>query len=95
MDDRGVHNLYKQLVSSGHAFGAKRWITTLDRQCERLASAMATNIPTVDVGGINDAFLLFFSKNTLRIMFFVLNTLNIPGERCKAFNYLFLIYKEH
>lgn len=52
MDDRGVHNLYKQLVSSGHAFGAKRWIATLDRQCERLACAMATNIPTVDVGGI-------------------------------------------
>ena len=53
VDDRGVHNLYKQLVSSGHAFGAKRWVATLDRQCERLASAMATNIPTVDVGGMN------------------------------------------
>ncbi|KAH1248082.1 Homeobox-leucine zipper protein HDG2 [Glycine max] len=52
VDDRGVHNLYKQLVSSGHAFGAKRLVATLDRQCERLASAMATNIPTVDVGGI-------------------------------------------
>jgi len=51
VDDRGVHSLYKQLVSSGHAFGAKRWVATLDRQCERLASAMATNIPTVDVGG--------------------------------------------
>ncbi|EOY01447.1 Homeodomain GLABROUS 2 isoform 5 [Theobroma cacao] len=50
VDDRGVHNLYKQLVSSGHAFGAKRWIATLDRQCERLASVMATNIPTGDVG---------------------------------------------
>ncbi|KAL2640866.1 hypothetical protein AAZX31_06G283900 [Glycine max] len=49
VDDRGVHNLYKQLVSSGHAFGAKRLVATLDRQCERLASAMATNIPTVDV----------------------------------------------
>ncbi|KAL5082031.1 hypothetical protein RYX36_010452 [Vicia faba] len=54
VDERGVHNLYKQLVSSGHAFGAKRWIATLDRQCERLASAMATNIPTVDVGVITN-----------------------------------------
>ncbi|KAJ1418147.1 START domain [Sesbania bispinosa] len=54
VDDRGVHSLYKQLVSSGHAFGAKRWIATLDRQCERLASAMATNIPTVDVGVITN-----------------------------------------
>ncbi|CAN1232415.1 Homeobox-leucine zipper protein HDG2 [Linum perenne] len=51
VDDRGVHNLYKQIVGSGHGFGAKRWVATLDRQCERLASAMATNIPTNDVGG--------------------------------------------
>ncbi|KDP25842.1 hypothetical protein JCGZ_22872 [Jatropha curcas] len=54
VDDRGVHSLYKQLVSSGHAFGAKRWVATLDRQCERLASAMATNIPTGDVGVITN-----------------------------------------
>ncbi|KAF8016684.1 hypothetical protein BT93_H2031 [Corymbia citriodora subsp. variegata] len=52
VDDRGVHSLYKQLVNSGHAFGAKRWVATLDRQCERLASAMATNIPNTDVGVI-------------------------------------------
>ncbi|XP_039160328.1 homeobox-leucine zipper protein HDG2 isoform X2 [Eucalyptus grandis] len=52
VDDRGVHNLYKQLVGSGHAFGAKRWVATLDRQCERLASAMATHIPSGDVGVI-------------------------------------------
>ncbi|XVF85652.1 hypothetical protein PTKIN_Ptkin17bG0133800 [Pterospermum kingtungense] len=50
VDDKGVHNLYKQLVSSGHAFGARRWVAILDRQCERLASVMATNIPNGDVG---------------------------------------------
>ncbi|KAA8526494.1 hypothetical protein F0562_008303 [Nyssa sinensis] len=50
IDDRGVHNIYKPLVNSGLAFGAKRWIATLDRQCERLASAMATSIPNNDVG---------------------------------------------
>ncbi|KAK8667941.1 hypothetical protein V6N13_105414 [Hibiscus sabdariffa] len=49
VDDSGVHDLYKQLVSSCHAFGARRWITTLDRQCERLASVMATNVPTGDI----------------------------------------------
>ncbi|KAI9073009.1 hypothetical protein K1719_045042 [Acacia pycnantha] len=54
VDDRGVHDLYKQLVSCGHAFGAKRWVATLDRQCERLASSMATNIPTGDVGVITN-----------------------------------------
>lgn len=51
VDDRATHNLYRQLVNSGLAFGAKRWVATLDRQCERLASAMATNIPA-DVGVI-------------------------------------------
>lgn len=69
MDDRGVHNLYKQLVSSGHAFGAKRWIATLDRQCERLACAMATNIPTVDVGGIY--IYRYISRNSFHTHFLV------------------------
>lgn len=54
VDDRGVHSLYNQLVRSGHAFGARRWIATLDRQCERLASAMATSIPTGDAGVITN-----------------------------------------
>ncbi|KAK7257532.1 hypothetical protein RIF29_31572 [Crotalaria pallida] len=55
VDDRGVdYNLYKQLVNSGTAFGAKRWVATLERGCERLASFMETNIPTTNVvGGIN------------------------------------------
>lgn len=51
VDDRSVHNLYRPLVNSGLAFGAKRWVGTLDRQCERLASAMASNIPNGDLGG--------------------------------------------
>lgn len=41
VDDGAVHDIYKSLVNSGLAFGAKRWVTTLERQCERLASAMA------------------------------------------------------
>ncbi|XP_077253968.1 homeobox-leucine zipper protein ROC2-like isoform X2 [Tasmannia lanceolata] len=52
VDDRAVHNIYKSLVNSGLAFGAKRWVATLDRQCERLASVMASNIPSGDVGVI-------------------------------------------
>ncbi|CAN8295503.1 unnamed protein product [Cochlearia groenlandica] len=54
VDDRGVHNLYKHMVSTGHAFGAKRWVAILDRQCERLASVMATNISTGEVGVITN-----------------------------------------
>ncbi|CAH9082336.1 unnamed protein product [Cuscuta europaea] len=52
VDDRAVSSLYRPLVNSGLAFGAKRWIATLDRQCERLASALANSIPAVDGGVI-------------------------------------------
>ncbi|KAI4371662.1 hypothetical protein MLD38_009988 [Melastoma candidum] len=45
VDDRGMHGIYRQLVDSGLGFGAKRWVATLDRQCKRLASAMASNMP--------------------------------------------------
>nr|QRK14276.1 homeobox-leucine zipper protein [Actinidia deliciosa] len=51
VDDRAVHSIYRPLVNSGLAFGAKRWVATLDRQCERIASAMANTIPA-DVGVI-------------------------------------------
>jgi hypothetical protein len=27
-------------------FGAKRWLCTLQRQCERIASVLASNIPS-------------------------------------------------
>ncbi|KAK4782816.1 hypothetical protein SAY86_007190 [Trapa natans] len=49
VDGREVHSLYKQLVDSSLAFGAKRWVSTLDRQCQRLASSMAGNIPAGDL----------------------------------------------
>ncbi|GAV85193.1 Homeobox domain-containing protein/START domain-containing protein [Cephalotus follicularis] len=49
VDDRAVHNIYRQVVNSGLAFGAKRWLATLERQCERLASSMAINIPAGDL----------------------------------------------
>ncbi|KAL4291219.1 hypothetical protein GQ457_14G010810 [Hibiscus cannabinus] len=49
VDDRSVHSIYRPLVDSGLAFGARRWVATLDRQCERLASSMASNIPAGDL----------------------------------------------
>ncbi|KAL9317394.1 hypothetical protein ACSQ67_013911 [Phaseolus vulgaris] len=50
LEDNEVHELYKSYVNSGLAFGAKRWVASLGRQCERLASAMATNIPPASIG---------------------------------------------
>ncbi|QCD91877.1 homeobox-leucine zipper protein [Vigna unguiculata] len=55
VDDRAVHSIYKTLVNSGLAFGAKRWVATLDRQCERLASSMANNIPAGNLCVITSA----------------------------------------
>ncbi|PPD71867.1 hypothetical protein GOBAR_DD31232 [Gossypium barbadense] len=55
VDDRGVSDIYKTLVITSLAFGAKRWVATLDRQCERLASAMANNIPAGDLGVLNSS----------------------------------------
>lgn len=49
-DNRAVHPLYQPLVNSGLAFGAERWLATLGRQCERLASARTRNIPAGEVG---------------------------------------------
>ena len=45
-----VHGLYKSLVNSGMAFGALRWLCSLQRQCERIASVLA-NVPPRDMSG--------------------------------------------
>lgn len=50
-DRAGVHRMYRQLVSSGMAFGAQRWLATLQRNCERLANLMPTNIAARELGG--------------------------------------------
>eukprot|EP00249_Psilotum_nudum_P021391 c28090_g1_i1 orf=937-3135(-) len=51
-DDRFVSRNYRQLVNSGMAFGAKRWVATLQRHCESIASLLATNIPARELGVI-------------------------------------------
>ncbi|PSS16161.1 Homeobox-leucine zipper protein [Actinidia chinensis var. chinensis] len=53
VDDRGVHNIYRPLVNSGLAFGAKRWLSTLSRHCERFANAVAENPPPTLIIGNN------------------------------------------
>ncbi|KGN64545.1 homeobox-leucine zipper protein MERISTEM L1 [Cucumis sativus] len=49
VDDRAVHSLYKGVVTCGLAFGAKRWMATLGRQCQRLTNSSSTNIPALDI----------------------------------------------
>ncbi|CAN4086826.1 unnamed protein product [Withania somnifera] len=47
-----LDSLYRVIVNSGQAFGARRWMATLQQQCERLLFFMATNIPTKDPTGV-------------------------------------------
>jgi len=48
-DKNPVHRLYRNVIYSGAAFGAERWLTTLQRMCERLACSMVS--ATRDLGG--------------------------------------------
>nr|CAD1827139.1 unnamed protein product [Ananas comosus var. bracteatus] len=45
-----THLLYRELINSGAAFGAQRWLTTLQRTCERFAGLMATT--SRELGGV-------------------------------------------
>ncbi|XP_077219543.1 HD-ZIP IV family of homeobox-leucine zipper protein with lipid-binding START domain-containing protein [Tasmannia lanceolata] len=47
-----VPTLYRSIINSGLAFGAKHWMATLQLQCERLVFFMATNVPTKDSSGV-------------------------------------------
>ena len=63
VDDRGVHPIYKPLVNSGFAFGAKRWLSTLDRQGERLATVIAANNPANGVHNMGNLFVQLIYSN--------------------------------
>ncbi|CAN6441641.1 unnamed protein product [Victoria cruziana] len=59
-----VHSMYRTIINSGLAFGAKHWMATLQLQCERLVFFMATNVPTKDSNGVAT---LAGRKSTLRL----------------------------
>ncbi|KAF8398836.1 hypothetical protein HHK36_014699 [Tetracentron sinense] len=50
-----THQLYRDLIHSGVAFGAERWLATLQRMCERYACLMVTSTSTRDLGVIPSA----------------------------------------
>ncbi|KAJ4728594.1 Homeobox-leucine zipper family protein [Melia azedarach] len=49
IEEKPVHQIFSQFVYSGMAFGANRWLSVLQRQCERIASLMARNIADLGV----------------------------------------------
>ncbi|XP_065858204.1 homeobox-leucine zipper protein ROC8-like isoform X2 [Euphorbia lathyris] len=48
-----THRLYKDLVCDNAAYGAERWIVTLERMCERLAFSFGDTTPTRELGVIS------------------------------------------
>ncbi|KAE8709642.1 Homeobox-leucine zipper protein MERISTEM L1 [Hibiscus syriacus] len=51
-DEIRIHRLYGDLVHTGLAFSAERWLATLQRMCERFACLMVSNTLTRDLGGV-------------------------------------------
>lgn len=66
-DESQVHQLYRPLLSSGMAFGAQRWVATLQRQCECLAILMSS-VPSREHSGIYNK--IFYTMNELIINYF-------------------------
>lgn len=50
-DKAPTHGLFREVIHSGLAFGAERWLSTLQRMCERFACLMVTGNSTRDLGG--------------------------------------------
>ncbi|KAH6806760.1 homeodomain GLABROUS 11 [Perilla frutescens var. frutescens] len=51
-DKAAIHRLYRDLIHSGLAFGAERWLSSLQRVCERFACLMVSGSSTRDLGGV-------------------------------------------
>ncbi|VYS56146.1 unnamed protein product [Arabidopsis thaliana] len=43
-----THKIYRDLLSGGSGYGAKRWIVTLERMCERMALSSIQTLPPSD-----------------------------------------------
>nr|A2ZAI7.2 RecName: Full=Homeobox-leucine zipper protein ROC3; AltName: Full=GLABR 2-like homeobox protein 3; AltName: Full=HD-ZIP protein ROC3; AltName: Full=Homeodomain transcription factor ROC3; AltName: Full=Protein RICE OUTERMOST CELL-SPECIFIC 3 [Oryza sativa Indica Group] len=48
-EEKPLQPVFRDYVASGAAFGATRWLSILQRQCERLASELARNIADLGV----------------------------------------------
>lgn len=47
-----IHRLYRDVIQSGLAFGADRWLVALQRMCERFACLMVSGTSTRDLEGV-------------------------------------------
>ncbi|KAG8050488.1 hypothetical protein GUJ93_ZPchr0009g691 [Zizania palustris] len=51
-DETAVHQLYRPLLRSGQALGARRWLASLQRQCQYLAILCSNSLPARDHAAI-------------------------------------------
>jgi hypothetical protein len=51
-DESGIDPLYRPFISVGMGFGAQRWVSALQRQCEFLASLVPSSLPKEDHTGL-------------------------------------------
>ncbi|KAH6770522.1 homeodomain GLABROUS 11 [Perilla frutescens var. hirtella] len=51
-DKAAIHRLYRDLIHSGLAFGAERWLANLQRMCERIACLMVAANSNRQLGAI-------------------------------------------
>ncbi|CAN4099205.1 unnamed protein product [Withania somnifera] len=53
VEEKGsIHRLYRDLIHSGMAFGAERWLGSLQRLCERYACLMVSGNSSRELGGV-------------------------------------------
>ncbi|XP_016451582.1 homeobox-leucine zipper protein HDG12-like [Nicotiana tabacum] len=53
VEEKGlIHKLYRDLIHSGMAFGAERWLGSLQRLCERYACLMVSGKSSRELGGV-------------------------------------------
>lgn len=43
-----THRMYRELASGSSGYGARRWIVTLERMCERMALSSIPIMPPTD-----------------------------------------------
>lgn len=68
-DESVVHQLFRELISSGVGFGAQKWLATLERQCECLAILVSSTLPSEEHTGNSHASPLLNSCNTVIFSF--------------------------
>ncbi|KAH9602143.1 hypothetical protein KSS87_012664 [Heliosperma pusillum] len=84
LDEKPTHQIFDQYFRNGMAFGAKRWLSVLQRQCERVASLMARNIS--DHGAIQspEARKNFMKLSQRMMRTFCVNISNSGGQSWTA-----------